>query len=392
VVELQTCNRIVVVNGDISKENFGLDDQTVSGLQKRVSIFIHASSGDIFHDGLPEVVRSVVYPSLVAAQLALGFAHLERFVFVSTAYANGFLHWDEISPNATRRQECVVEEHIHPLRKPEQSVTVELNNIVDFGMTPEHDHMNHLCTYSYGNHLAERLLLEAFQRGNREDQLLIFRPSCIAPAQQEPFLHSEVAGSSPFTAAMCEILSCLPKEARCYSNLAEPSHSTIDEVPIDVVVNRLVAHIAFGTSGCVHAVGGASGRRSFPDMFNAAANLRRWWWWHPTLQWCEDGTDPRKICSLSKRHKLVGCSYLFREEKTERIWQLMGPSMREKWPLWTTRDPSDMSDLPIRAQTSGEMLSARLERKYGRYGRWMAKAMGPKYQSTMLTARGDFQS
>ena len=103
MVELQTCNRIVVVNGDISKENFGLDDQTVSGLQKRVSIFIHASSGDIFHDGLPEVVRSVVYPSLVAAQLALGFAHLERFVFVSTAYANGFLHWDEIS---TQRNEA----------------------------------------------------------------------------------------------------------------------------------------------------------------------------------------------------------------------------------------------------------------------------------------------
>jgi hypothetical protein len=147
---------------------------------------------------------------------------------------------------------------------------------------------------------------------------------------------------------------------------------------VDVVVNRLVAHIAFGTSGCVHAVAGASGRRSSPGMYNAIARLRRAWWWHPEIRWCPEGTDPGKICALSKLYKMVGCSYLFREENTERVWQLMSPAMRETWPLWATRDPSDMSDFAVRGQTSGKMLTAWLGKKYGRPGRWVARAMGPK--------------
>lgn len=60
----------------------------------------------------------------------------------------------------------------------------------------------------------------------------------------------------------------------------DATESTIDEVLVDVVVNQLIAHIAFETSGCVHAVASASGRRSFLDMYNAIARLRRARWWH----------------------------------------------------------------------------------------------------------------
>jgi fatty acyl-CoA reductase len=378
VADLKDCQRITVLEGDITKENFGLDQQTISGLRKRISIFIHAASSLSLRQGLPEMASIVVHPSLAAAQLALSFAHLERFVFVSTAYANSFLHWDSTLLNHEKRQECVVEERIYPLREFEQSAAVELNNIIDFGATPEHDCMPHPFTYTYVKHLTERLLLEKFRREGREHQLLIFRPSCFAPAQQEPFPNFEVAGSSPVTTMMCAVLAGLPRIARFTSNLADPSKSTIDEVPVDVVVNRLVVHIAFGTSGCVHAVAGASGRRNFTDVYNSMAKFRRWWWWHPELQWCEDGTDPEKLCALANLFKGLGCSFLYREEKTERVWQLMSPSMRRELPLWTKRDPSDMSDLPVRGRTAGKMLSTSMERKYGRPGQWLAKAMGPK--------------
>lgn len=378
VADLQNCHRVSVLEGDITKENFGLDDQTIAGLRKRVSIFIHAASSISLRDGLPKMASSVVHPSLAAAKLALSFAHLERFVFVSTAYVNSFLHWDATPANAAERQECVVEERIYPLRQPDHGAAVELHNIVDFGTTPEHSHMPHAFTYSYVKHLTERLLLEEFRKKGREQQLLLFRPSCFAPAQEEPYPHFEVAGSAPVTTAMCAIISSLPTKARCTSNLADPSTSTIDEVPVDVVVNRLIAHIAFGTSGCVHAVAGASGRRSFPGMYNAIASLRRLWWWHPTLEWSDETTDPGETCALSKLYKILGCSYLFREEKTERVWQLMSPSMQETWPLFTTRDPNDMSDFAVRGQTSGTMLSAWLGKKYGFLGRWVAKAMGPR--------------
>jgi fatty acyl-CoA reductase len=375
VAELQASQRVSVLDGDITKDNFGLDDHAIAGLRKRVSIFIHAASSINLRDGLAKMASVVVHPSLAAARLALSFTHLERFVFVSTAYVNGFLHWDE---NGAKRQECVVEERIYPLREPDHGAAVELRNIVDFGTTPEHSQIPHAFTYSYVKHLTERLLLEAFRKEDREAQLLLFRPSCFAPAQQEPFPDFEVAGSAPVTTAMCAIIASPPTKARCTSNLADPSKSTIDEVPVDVVVNRLVAHIAFGTSGAVHAVAGASGRRSFPDMYNAIARLRRAWWWHPEIRWCDESADPGKICALSKLYKILGCSYLFREEKTERIWQLMSPEMRETWPLYTTRDPADMSDFAVRGQTSGKMLSAWLGKKYGRPGRLVAKAMGPK--------------
>jgi fatty acyl-CoA reductase len=378
VADLQNRQKVSVLDGDITKENFGLDDQTIASLRKRVSVFIHAASSISLRDGLAKMASSVVHPSLAAAKLALSFERLERFVFVSTAYVNGFLHWDDSFAGGGKRQECVVEERIYPLRKTDHGAAVELHNIVDFGTTPEHSNMPHPFAYSYVKHLTERLLLEAFRKEDREQQLLLFRPSCFAPALQEPFPHFEVAGSSPVTTAMCAIISSLPTKAPCTSNLADPSKSTIDEVPVDVVVNRLVAHIAFGTSGAVHAVAGASGRRSFPGMYNAIARLRRAWWWHPEIRWCDEGTDPRKVCGLSKLYKILGCSYLFREEKTERVWQLMSPEMRDTWPLYTARDPADMSDFAIRGQTSGKMLLAWLGKKHGRLGRLVAKAMGPK--------------
>jgi hypothetical protein len=128
-----------VLDGDITKDNLGLDEQTVAALQKRISIFIHAASSLSLRGGLAEMAPIVVYPSLAAAKLALSFEHLERFVFVSSAYANSFLHWDSAWLGDAHRRECIVEERIHPLREFEQSAVVELDNIIDFGTTPEHD-------------------------------------------------------------------------------------------------------------------------------------------------------------------------------------------------------------------------------------------------------------
>ena len=75
------------------------------------------------------------------------------------------------------------------------------------------------------------------------------------------------------------------------------------------------------------------------------------------MQWCKDDTDPRRLFALANLFKGLGCSYIYREEKTEQIWQQMSPEMRETWSLWTKRDPSDISDLKFRGQTAGKMLS-----------------------------------
>lgn len=376
--DLQVRQKIVVLSGDITVERLGLDQTMIDTLRNGVSIFIHAASSISLRDGLPKMAASVVHPSLAVAKMALSFTNLKTFVFVSTAYVNGFLHWQPVQGG--KRSECVVEERIYPLRRGDndKGPSAELANIAEFGTTPEHSCVSHPYAYSYVKHLTERLLLDLFKSAGRESELLLFRPSCFAPAQQEPFPHFEVSGSAPVTTAMCAIVASQPGKAWCTSNLAEPSTSTIDEVPVDVVVNRLLVHIAFSSYGCVHAVSGASGRRSFTDMYNAIAELRRPWWLRPTITWCEDGTDSSQICALSRFYKILGCSYLFREEKTEKLWQLMDPSMQQKWPLWSERDPADMSDFAIRAQTSKKMLSDGMARKYGRLGSFAAIMMGPR--------------
>lgn len=114
VDDLRTCNKIRALTGDITLDDFGLDEQTLHDLQLKVSIYIHSASSINLKAGLKEMTCAVIDPSLAAAEMALKFTHLERFVFVSTAYANGHLHWLPVEEGT--RGDCVVEERIYPLR------------------------------------------------------------------------------------------------------------------------------------------------------------------------------------------------------------------------------------------------------------------------------------
>lgn len=218
----------------------------------------------------------------------------------------------------------------------------------------------------------------AFETAGRKQQLLIVRPSCIGPAQQEPFPHFEVAGSTPLTTATCAVIMAPPGKAWCLSNLEHPTEATTDEVPVDVVVNRLVVHLAIGTSGCIHAVAGASRRRNTVMLFEAMADNRSRWWGRPVVKWCKEGTQGGKLWSASKLFMIWGCSFLFREERTKHAWNLMDSQMQQQWPLFTQRDPKDTSDFPIRGQNARKMLLSWLGKKHGRLGHWMTMLVCPE--------------
>jgi hypothetical protein len=95
VTDLRNRQKITVLEGDITKDNFGLIEQALTSLRKRIPIFVHAASSLSIRQGLPRMASIIVHPSVVAAQLALTFTHLERFVFVSTVYVNSFLYCDD---------------------------------------------------------------------------------------------------------------------------------------------------------------------------------------------------------------------------------------------------------------------------------------------------------
>lgn len=382
VDDLRACNKIRVLTGDITRKDFGLDKKTLHDLRSKVSIYVHSASTINLRAGLKEMTSVVVDPSLAAAEMALEFTHLERFVFVSTAYANGHLQWLPVEKGI--RGDCVVEERIYPLRSvaSDDNAHAELKNIKEFGTTPEYSCLPHPFAYSYAKHLTERLLLRTFEAAGREKQLLILRPSCIGPAEQEPIPHFEVAGSAPLTTATCAVIMGSPSKMWCLSNLDQPAEATIDEVPVDVVVNRLIIHLAIGTFGCVHAVSGISHRRTTIMLFEAMADNRSCWWGRPALTWCREGTAEEKLWSASKLYKILGCSFLFREEKTKDAWNLMDHLMKQKWPLYTQREPKDTSDFAIRGQNARRMLLSWLSKKHGRFGRWLTILVCPESPSS----------
>jgi fatty acyl-CoA reductase len=386
VEDLRACNKIRVLHGDLTSEHFGLDEETLQDLRSKVSIYIHSAASISLKAGLQEMTSIIVDPSLVAAEMALGFTHLERFVFVSTAYVNGYLHWLPVQDGA--RHDCTVDERIYPLRPvaADDDAHAELKNIKHFGTTPEYSCLSHPYAYSYAKHLTERLLLSTFDSVGRKQQLLIFRPSCIGPAEQEPFPNFEAAGSAPLTTATCAVITALPGKVWCPSNLVDPTKATTDEVPVDIVVNRLVVHLAMGTSGCVHAVSGISHRRSTIKLYEAMADNRSRWWGRPVVAWCEVGTPEEKLWPAARLYKIWGCSFHFQEEKTQNVWQLMDPLLQQRWPLFTRRDPSDTSDFVNRGQNARKMLLAWLGKKYGRFGRWLAMLMclGPRSSTSVL--------
>jgi fatty acyl-CoA reductase len=390
VKSLEASDKIIVLSGDITRHNFGLEENALAALQDSVSIFIHAASSINLKHDLSKMAANVIHPSLEASRLALSFTHLERFVYVSTAYVNAFLHFRK--HETTQIADCIVEETIYPLRNDssDDNAFAELKNLGEFGTTPEYSCMPHPFPYSYTKHLTERLLLQDFRAAGREQLLILFRPSIFAPAEYEPVPHFEVAGSTPGTTLLCAILASAPTRVHFASNLLDPSKAAFDEIPIDMVVNRMLAHVAYGSYGCIHAVGGASGRSSFEEAFNAGAKLRPWWWSTPILDWCDEYSGAEKACTMSKTWRILGCSYLFLDNKTNEIWESMDNRTRAKWPLWRAWHPSAMWSLSARSQTAEAMLLAVMEKRYGRLGHFWASMIRPSLlqQSVFGRLRG----
>lgn len=373
--------KITVLDGDITHENLGLEHHERVVLQRKVTTFIHAASTINLKLDLSRMAQTVIRPSVEAAKIAMTFFHLQKFVYVSTAYVNAFLHFINGKADGSKRAGCIVEESIYDLRMESRRTdpSAELRNLEEFGTTPEYSCIPHSFAYSYAKHLTERLLLEKFREAGLEHILMVFRPSIFAPAVRKPFPHFEVPGSTPATTLLCALLATRPMKLRFASNLLDPSRATVDEIPIDVVVNRLLVHTAHETHGCVHAVAGDAGRVLFADHFNTAIKLRPWWWGRPILGWCDMNDSDRRACLPSKLWKILGCSFAFCDDKTQHIWKSMDTDTKEKWPLmYSCENPHDSLEWSHRYQTAREMLGVVLEKRYGVCGAFIAALIAPQ--------------
>ncbi|KAB8262082.1 male sterility protein-domain-containing protein [Aspergillus pseudonomiae] len=313
------------------KAGLGLPREIISELQKEVNIIIHAASTINLTYSLERVFEHIVIPSESLAQMALDFTNLDRFVYVSTAFANTHLY------KASNKPQTVINEDIYPLLGEGKLLDDSLlsaqdarDQIKKTGSSAEFELHDFPWPYAYGKHLAERLILNLFIEKGWTSKVLIVRPSVIGPAERYPYPSYSVPFSTPSTALGAAMIASPIFSVTVPTRCSRPeTEATIDEVPVDVVVDRMVAHMAFNTAGCVHAVGGERGRVSFVDFWGAAMKLRRLPWeprivWSSTVDWHSPDLHP-----VLRLYVILGTAFLFREEKTDKLWKRLSSDERE---------------------------------------------------------------
>ncbi|GAB7341288.1 hypothetical protein MBLNU457_7559t1 [Dothideomycetes sp. NU457] len=332
---LRSSGKIIPVNGDIEKPNLGLSPPDLRRIQQQTNFIIHSASSLNLKSKLARLMPSVVEASLAMTDLALSCPNLDRFVYVSTAYANANRHdplWAE---------ETFIEEKIYPLTPNTDtfaSASEELSQARQNGQVPASQSFP--FTYGYAKHLTERLIMNAFK--DSPEKLLIIRPSIIGPAEQSPFPGYEVPGSSPitsFAAGVCIDPGLTFKAASPFENSDSETYS--DEVPVDVVVNRLLMSLSHGQSGIIHAVAGRA-KRVPTGILRKAMMKERKLFWKQHFIWKKVDWHCRDLHFIARLFMVIGTAYDFDETRSRSLWQSMSAEERQDFPLFTQRDPSNL--------------------------------------------------
>lgn len=219
----------------------------------------------------------------------------------------------------------------------DDSAILEYADLQSSGTTPEYEHHNFPYAYSYAKHLTERLLIHHFshtaKHGDRSSSLLIIRPSVIGPALQDPFPNYEIRGSAPTTTCLAALIITPSRRIVTACRFPHPDdQATMDEVPVDIVVNRILVHTARRPSGIVHAVAGQAGSRSIHESFEPAMAHRQNPW-GSRLVWRDVDWKDHSLHPIMQTFKIIGTAYVFEQARTEEAWAGMSVQERRDFPL-----------------------------------------------------------
>ncbi|KAJ5921020.1 hypothetical protein N7466_009346 [Penicillium verhagenii] len=319
-------------NGNLKMAGLGLSHLDWECLKESVNIVIHAASSiSLGSKNLRKMSELVMSPTMFLADIALQMQYFHTFVFVSTAYSNAHL-W-----TLSGKNDVTIEESFYKLdtenrvSEPQKDsweyitrgATEEWVEIQRTGTNKVWETFDFPWAYSYAKNLTERLLLQKFGEQHLLEKLLIVKPSIISPAKSCPYPGYARASSTPAAGFVAGINISFGRQFRFASQASTPYESTLDEVPVDVVVDRILMHLACGTSGVVHAVSGKKDRLSvFKDIMPYVASERRIPW-KITPKWSSLDWHSKDVHPVNKIFKLVGTSFDFKEEKTEKLWNAL---------------------------------------------------------------------
>lgn len=310
---------LTIMDGELGDTaTMDLSDEELQMLKRTVHIMIHAAAPFEFKNSLRELSYTIIAPTLCLTQYAMKFANLERFVFVSTAYVNAHL-W-----KISKSSDVPVEEKIYPLgdeseEEPYSTALDVWKDVQKTGTSDEYNAHDFPWPYAYAKHLAERLVLAKAAQKNLLNKVLIIRPSVVGPADKLPYPGFTTSYSTPSTACAAAYALHPGRKIVLSTRCENPDQDvTIDEVPVDVVADRLLVHVALGSSGCVHAVAGERGRLRIEDWWNAFKNERRLPW-NVQPVWTSEDWHSEKLHYMARNFKIIGTSFAFADGRTDAL-------------------------------------------------------------------------
>ncbi|KAI9038874.1 putative male sterility domain-containing protein [Aspergillus affinis] len=305
-------NRLIVVDGDIKKPNVGLSDAQIDIVRQDVEIVIHAASSINLKTDLTTLTPTIIQATETVAKFALTCHVLTRFVYVSSAYANAHL-----GPRS-EGIDVLVDERIYNPCQHDTALT-EWKDVQKIGTSWVYEAEDYPWAYAYAKHLTERLLLQWFGDANAAQSLLIIRPSIIGPAQKVPYPGYCFPNSTPLTTATAAVLLSTDLEMKTTTRFPNPDAEVhMDEVPVDVVADRLLSHLAIGTAGCVHAVSGERARMKYLEWWRSIMQLRQIPW-EPKRIWLYENWKTPNQHPISQLWVAFGSSFCFSEDRTRAI-------------------------------------------------------------------------
>ncbi|KAJ5761303.1 male sterility domain containing protein [Penicillium odoratum] len=303
--------RLSVVDGDMLLLDMGISKTELEKLQLDVNAVVHTASSINLGRPLSGLQNSIIGASEMIARFSLTCKELDRFVYVSSAYANAHLHAQPEHPVS----DVEIKEDFYDLKLQGDPMD-EWNQVQENGTSESFETENFPWAYAYAKHLTERLLLQLFSQHADKTKLLIIRPSVIGPAQAFPFPGYSIPISTPSTMLAAGIALTLSPRVKIATRVVSPETQThIDEVPVDVVVDRLLSHLAVGTYGCVHAVSGKKARMVFQEWWQGALMNRRIPW-NSSISWVSADWKSQEQHHFNRLYVILGASFEFSEERT----------------------------------------------------------------------------
>ncbi|KAJ5777026.1 hypothetical protein N7520_000272 [Penicillium odoratum] len=364
---------ITFLSGDITLKKMGLHETDWRQLKKSVQVIIHAASPISLTSSLQNLATSIIAPSISLAETAMEFEDLQNFIYISSAYANAHL-WKTSNLSNVPVKESIYSLGPHGSVYDSQSLSSwagfgpqtenEWRSVLETGTSIEFDYNDFPWPYAYAKHLTERLLINAFMQNETSEKLLIVRPSLLGPAISQPYPGYSSSTSTTSTELAAAILLYAGKHIKIPTRSADPENEvTMDEIPVDVVVDRLLAHAAKGTYGCVHAVAGKRARLSFADWWVAVMKERRLWLVKP--EWTSLDWHSPKLHPIARLHVTLGTSFEFEDNQATKLLGKLNP--HEKLHLKLFADELDENrpyDFKIRRHRIREMGMAIAKKKH----------------------------